>query len=312
MRQAEPALRAKALGRRYGKQWALQECSLGLPAGRVVALVGPNGAGKTTLLHLAVGLLEPTEGTIEVLGATPAEDSGLLSRVGFVAQDVPLYRSFTVSDMLALGAHLNTRWDQRLAEGRLAQAGVPLDKRIGALSGGQRAQVSLALAVAKRPELLLLDEPLASLDPLARREFLQALMETVAEEGATVVLSSHLIQDLERVCDFLVVLAGGRVQVADEIEDLRAAHRVLVGPRREETSVAGVEAVVHERRTDRQTSILARLDGPVIDPSWSVHEVDLEEIVLGYLSVAAGSPRPAGGSSRPTSGPRQTRTEVGA
>ena len=195
-------LQATGLGKRYGDEWALRDCSLELPAGRVAALVGPNGAGKTTLLHLAVGLLAPTSGRIEIFGSPPRRNRSVLERVGFVAQDTPLYPSFKVGEMLTLGRRLNRRWDGQWAEDRLRGLGIPLGKRVGALSGGQRAQVALALALAKRPELHLLDEPVASLDPLARREFLQALMDSVAETGLTVVLSSHLIADLERVCDF--------------------------------------------------------------------------------------------------------------
>jgi ABC-2 type transport system ATP-binding protein len=193
------ALEATGLGKRYRRTWALRDCTLELPRGRIAALVGPNGAGKTTLLHLAVGLLAPTEGAIRVLGEPPGGDPALLARVGFVAQDAPLYGDFTAAELLRLGARLNRRFDQALARDRLGRLGVPLDRRADRLSGGQRAQVALALALAKRPELLLLDEPVASLDPLARREFLQVLMGSVAEQDLTVLLSSHLLADLERV-----------------------------------------------------------------------------------------------------------------
>jgi ABC-2 type transport system ATP-binding protein len=205
--QATPAvLEATGLGKRYRRTWALRDCTLALPRGRIAALVGPNGAGKTTLLHLAVGLLAPTAGSIRVLGRAPGKDPDLLARVGFVAQDAPLYGDFTGADLLRLGVGLNRRFDLDLARDRLGRLGVPLDRRVDRLSGGQRAQVALAMALAKRPEVLLLDEPVASLDPLARREFLQALMGSVAEQGLTVVLSSHLLADLERVCDYLIVL----------------------------------------------------------------------------------------------------------
>src|SRR5262245_41772091 len=186
------AVVATGLGKRYRGRWGLRDCTLEIPKGRVVALVGPNGAGKTTLLHLATGILRPSAGSVSVLGSTPGADATLLSRVGFVAQDVPLYRNLSVADTLEFGRRLNSRWDQSLAVERLERLGIPLRDRVGELSGGQRAQVALALALGKRPELLLLDEPLASLDPLARREFLQVLMEGVAEHGLTVVLSSHL------------------------------------------------------------------------------------------------------------------------
>src|SRR5207248_7052540 len=245
-------LEAAGLGKRYGDQWALRDCSLELPAGRVAALVGPNGAGKTTLLHLAVGLLAPTSGRIELFGAPPRRDRAVLERVGFVAQDTPLYHGFKDEEMLTLGRRLNRRWDAGWADERLHGLGIPLGKQVGALSGGQRAQVALALALAKRPELLLLDEPVASLDPLARREFLQALMDAVAETGVTVVLSSHLIADLERVCDFLVLLRQAEVRLADDIETILARHRLLIGPRRPGTG-SGIARIVRESHTDKQS-----------------------------------------------------------
>jgi ABC-2 type transport system ATP-binding protein len=275
------ALEASSLGKRYGKTWALEDCTFELPAGRVCALVGPNGAGKTTLLHCAVGLLAPTDGVIRVLGAAPEQDTERLAKVGFVAQDSPLYATFTVADMLELGARCNPRWDGQQARDRLARLAIPLERKAGTLSGGQRAQVALAIALAKRPDVLLLDEPLASLDPLARREFLQTLMEAVATDGTTVVLSSHLVIDLERVCDHLLILKEGRIRVGGDIETLLREHRVLIGPRR--THVAGVAEVIEERATDRQMIAVARLDGPIHDPAWEIREVTLEELVVAYL-----------------------------
>ena len=224
---------AKGLGKRYGRKWALTDCTLEIPAGHVVGLVGPNGAGKSTLLNLAVGLLAPTAGTIEVLGDEPASSPDELARVGFVAQDTPTYSGLSVADHLQLGAHLNPTWDQDVAENRIDQLGLDPNQKAGKLSGGQRAQLALTLAVAKRPELLILDEPVASLDPLARREFLQILMETVVDQGVSVVLSSHLVADLERVCDYLVVLVASRVQVAGPVDELLASHRRLIGARRD-------------------------------------------------------------------------------
>jgi ABC-2 type transport system ATP-binding protein len=287
------ALTATGLSKRYGHHWALLDCTLEIPQGRVAALVGPNGAGKTTLLHLATGLLRPTAGTVEVLGMTPGRDLDLLSEIGFMAQDVPLYRSFTVGEMLEFGRRTNTRWDADLALGRLRRAGIDIAQRTGTLSGGQRAQVALALAFGKRPRLLLLDEPLAALDPLARREFLQSLMEGVAEGGLTVVLSSHLITDLERICDYLIVLSASRTQVAGDIAELLGSHRALTGPRRDVTRVAGVAAIVQQSHTDRQTTLLVRTDGPILDPAWSVHEVGLEELVLAYLGQPNATALPA-------------------
>ena len=282
------ALETADLGKRYGSFWALRDCTLEIPAGSVTALVGPNGAGKTTLLHLAVGLTEPTAGEVRVLGASPRD---VLARVGFVAQEHPLYRSFTVAEMLELGRRLNPSWDGQAARTRVDALGLPLRKKIGALSGGQRSQVALTLALAKRPELLLLDEPVASLDPLARREFLQSLMEAVAETGLTVLLSSHIVADLERVCDHLVILAGGHTQLAGPIEEILATHRLLTGPRNEAAALARVHEVVRERHTERQTTLLVRANGHLYDAAWEPHELDLEEIVLGYLGSGASRER---------------------
>ena len=279
-----PAIRSTGLGRRYGRQWALRDCTLEVPAGRIAGLVGPNGAGKTTLLHLAVGLLEPSAGSIDVLGLSPRRSPReVLATVGFVAQDHPLYRGFTVAEMVGLGRHLNASWDDSLARTRLARLGIPLAKRCGDLSGGQRAQVALCLALAKRPQLLILDEPVASLDPLARREFLQELMTAVADTGCTVLLSSHVLADVERVCDYLVILSLGCVQVASGIEELVSGHRLLVGPRRHgDGRVAGAE-VVEATHGDRETTLLVRTRGRIVDPAWEQHDVGLEDVVLAYL-----------------------------
>jgi ABC-2 type transport system ATP-binding protein len=281
-------LATERLSKRYGSTFALRDCTLQLPPGRVAALVGPNGAGKTTLLHLAVGLLRPTEGTIRVLGGEPWESPReVLPRVGFVAQEHPLYRDFTVEETLAMGRALNPTWNGELALGRLRRLRIPLHRRVGRLSGGQRAQVALALALGKRPELMLLDEPLASLDPLARREFLSSLMEAVSETGMTVLLSSHDISDLERVCDHLVIVDSARVRLEGSIGKILHSHRRLVGPTRDHERIANVEAVVHASRTERQTSLLARVGGPILDPAWDVREVTLEDVVLGYLGASA-------------------------
>ena len=222
-------LQSRALGKRYRQRWALADCTLSIPAGHVVGLVGPNGAGKTTLLNLAVGMLAPTSGTIEVLGGRPASSRAQLARVGFVAQDAPTYAGLSVADHLKLGATMNPGWDAALARDRIEHLGLDPRQRAGKLSGGQRAQLALTLAVAKRPELLILDEPIASLDPLARREFLQSLADFIAEHQVTVVMSSHLVSDLERVCDYVIVLVASRVQVAGQVGDLLAAHHKLIG-----------------------------------------------------------------------------------
>jgi ABC-2 type transport system ATP-binding protein len=276
------------LGRRYGSTWALQDCSLSIEPGRVTALVGPNGAGKTTLLHLATGLLRPTAGAIRILGSSPVERRrAVLPRLAFVAQDHPLYRSFTVRETLAMGRALNPRWDDELPRRRLARLGIPLDRRVGRLSGGQQAQVALALALGKRPELLLLDEPLASLDPLARREFMGGLVESVAADGTSVLLSSHDLAGIERVCDHLVILASSRVRVAGDIADLLRVHKRLVGPRRDTRHIPGVERVIHASHTERQTTVLARVCGPMLDRAWQAGDLSLEDLVLAYLAPSS-------------------------
>jgi ABC-2 type transport system ATP-binding protein len=279
-------LETSHLSKRYGRTWALQDCTLALPAGRVAALVGPNGAGKTTLLHLCAGLLKPTAGSVRVFDRSPLQQPReTLPRVSLLAQDHPLYLSFSVADLLTFGRKLNPRWDDELARARVRKLRIPFDRPAGKLSGGQQAQVALVLALAKRPDLLLLDEPLASLDPLARREFLGTLMDAVAESGMTVLLSSHIIGDLERVCDYLIILSAARVQLVGDIEKVTRTHRRLVGPRQDESAVAGVHDVIEASRTERQTTLLVRVNGHLFASSWDVQEVSLEDIVLAYLSL---------------------------
>jgi ABC-2 type transport system ATP-binding protein len=275
---------ASGLGKQYRRTWALRDCTLAIPEGHVVGLVGPNGAGKTTLLRLATGMLTPTRGTITVLGQRPAAGPAQLARVGFVAQDTAVYARLTIADHLRLGAWLNPGWDDNLARQRIGQLGLNPKQRAGSLSGGERAQLALTLAMAKRPELLILDEPVASLDPLARREFLQGLMEAVADQRLSVVLSSHLVADLERVCDYLIVLTASRVRVAGEVSDLLASHHRLSGPRRDPGSLPAGQEVITESHTDKQSSLLVRTDGPVLDPSWTVKPVSMEDLVLAYMS----------------------------
>ena len=289
------ALDASGLGKRYRQRWALSDCTLQIPEGRVAGLVGPNGAGKTTLLHLAVGLLAPTTGTITVLGGEPASGPGQLAKVGFLAQDTPVYAGLTVADHLRLGAHLNPGWDAAYAEGRIGRTGLDPAQKAGKLSGGQRAQLALTLAIAKRPRLLILDEPVASLDPLARREFLQDLMEAVADQELSVVLSSHLVADLERVCDYLVVLAASRVQIAGDVDALIARHHRLIGPRRDPATLPGDQQVIQGTHTDRQSTLIVHSRQPVLDPAWTVEQLSLEDLVLAYMSQAANGHR----SSRP-------------
>jgi ABC-2 type transport system ATP-binding protein len=290
-----PVLRTEGLTKRYGRHQALTDVTLTIPAGRVVGLVGPNGAGKSTLLNLASGMIAPTSGTIEVLGAQPAASAAQLARIGYVAQDTPVYSALSVADHLRLGARLNPSWDDRLAQQRIAQVGLDLAQKAGRLSGGQRAQLALTIAAAKRPELLIFDEPVASLDPLARRAFLQNLMEFVAELEVSVILSSHLLGDLERVCDHLIVLTASRVQLAGEVEDLLAAHYRLIGARGDLDALpAGIE-VIQAEHTGRQTTLIVHdTTGTVPDLVPDAERLDLESMVLAYLTraarVTAGAP----------------------
>lgn len=284
------AIVADGLGKRYGGKWALRDCTFAVPAGRVCGLVGANGAGKTTLLRLLAGLSRPTAGRAEVAGHEPGDRVEFLGEIGYLAQDVPLYRRWSVADHLRMGAHLNPRWDDAAGRDRLRALRIPLEQRVGTLSGGQRAQVALALALAKRPRVLMLDEPVAALDPLARRSFLGTLAEAVADGDLTVILSSHLVADLERVCDHLVVLADSRTVLAAELDDVLASHRLLTGPRRDTTAIEREHTVLRAERTHRQVSLWVRLTGPLHDPNWQVEELNLEEIMLAYLGLGSSEP----------------------
>ncbi len=286
---APPAIETHGLSKRYRKVTALSEATISVPEGRISALIGPNGAGKSTLLRLLAGLARPSGGELAVLGGRPRQDPAFLADVGFLAQEIPLYRRFTAADHIGMGAHLNHRWDGASVRRRLQSLNIPLDQAVGTLSGGQRAQVALALTLAKRPRLLLLDEPVAALDPLARRHFLAFLAEAVADGGLTVVLSSHLLADLERVCDHLILLATARVQLYGDIDTLLADHQVLVGPRQDTTAIERTHEIVQAVRTARQTTLLIRRNGPVIDPAWEAADVGLEELVLGYMGQGTGA-----------------------
>jgi ABC-2 type transport system ATP-binding protein len=294
-------LKAVGLGRRYGRRRALQDCTLTIPGGRVVGLVGPNGAGKTTLMHLAVGVLAPDEGTIVVLGGAPG-DRARLERIGFVGQDSPVYRRMSVAANLEMGAYLNPRWDNELAAERIERFRLDPGQRAGSLSGGQRAQLALTLAMAKRPELLVLDEPIASLDPLARREFLRSLMEFVAgEQNVGVIISSHLVTELERICDYVIVLVDSRVQVAGDLNDLMGSHHRLSGPRRDIRTLPADQEVIQSSQTDKQTKMIVRTTEPILDPVWTVTPVTLEDLVLAYMGRATEADR------APRAGPRLVR-----
>jgi ABC-2 type transport system ATP-binding protein len=283
--QSPTALEATGLAKRYRGTWALRDCTMSVPAGRVIALVGPNGAGKSTFLHLVAGLIAPTRGSVRVFGEPVGQRAEALARVAFLAQDKPLYDGFTVAEMLRFGRHLNPGWDDALARQRLAELNIPLNRKVGKLSGGQQAQVALTIAVAKRPDLLVMDEPLANLDPVARHDVMRSLMAAVAETQMTVVLSSHVVSDLTNACDWLVVLNRGQVQISGEVDELLAAHRMLSGPAELADGVAARMPVISDSRSGRQADLLART-GPgtlLHDPRWRASGVSLEELVLAYL-----------------------------
>ncbi|MEU4602210.1 ABC transporter ATP-binding protein [Kribbella sp. NPDC023972] len=284
---SHPVLKAENLTKRYGKRTALTDCSLNVPRGRVIGLVGPNGAGKSTLLQLACGLIAPTSGTLSVLGSSPAADADHLARVGFVAQDTPVYATLTVADHLRMGARLNPSWDAGLANRRITQVGLDPAQKAGRLSGGQRAQLALTIAAAKRPELLIFDEPAAALDPLARKGFMENLMTFVAELGASAVLSSHILADVERVCDYLIVLCSSRIQVAGDVDHLLATHHRVVTRGGLDRLPPGVE-VISVEHTNLHSSMVVRANGPLPQAPWTVEGLQLEELVLAYLTRAAG------------------------
>ena len=278
-----PILEAHALGMRYGRRRALTDCTLNVPPGYVVGLVGPNGAGKSTLLKLACGILNPTSGSISVLGNAPGSGPGQLARVGFLAQDAPVYTNLSVAEHLRLGARLNPRWDQDFAERRIARLGLDPAQKAGRLSGGQRAQLALTVAAGKRPELLILDEPVASLDPLARRAFLKQLMESAAESGTGVILSSHLISDLEQVCDYLIVLVASRVRLAGRVDQIMAGHHRIVCTRRDPGALPAGLQMISAEHTDRQSTFVVRSDAPLPDGDWTALPLTMEDVVLTYM-----------------------------
>ena len=296
------------LGKCYGKAWALRDCTLAVPEGSLSALVGPNGAGKSTLMNMTVGLTVPTAGTATVLGGQATGSPAALDDIAFMAQDAPVYKNLSVADMLHLTRNLNRRFDAAAARARLADLGIPLKKKTGKLSGGQQAQVALTVALARRPRLLILDEPLSALDPLARQDFLATVMTAMADDGVSVLLSSHALAELERVADYLIVLGGGQLRLAGEVDDLLAKHQVLTGPAADADRLAGQLSVVQAKRAGAQAHLLVRDGGPddrAVPPGWEAHPVGLEELVLTYLRPAGGGTSPAGAP-----GARTELTEV--
>lgn len=289
-------LEATGLGKRFGFKWALQDCTLKVPAGKVAALVGPNGAGKSTLLRLAAGLSRPNAGSLTVLGEVPGhENAGLLRRIGYLDQERPMYRGFRVDEMLRFGAGTNPTWDMASATSYLAQLGIALDERVSNLSGGQYAQVALTLCLAKQPELLILDEPAAALDPVAREDLLRLLMQQVAQSGTSVLLSTHALGDIATVCDYLIILSHARVVLADDLDFVIESHRILTAALPGGLVLPPGVAVIDTRKSGREVSYLARIQLPIIDDRWHVAEPTLEEIVLAYLREGTGRPNHAGG-----------------
>jgi ABC-2 type transport system ATP-binding protein len=292
------AIETSELGKRYRPNiWALHDCTMAIPTERIIALVGPNGAGKTTLLHLAVGLVKATTGSVTVLGGVPAGSLEALDRIAFVAQDAPLYGNLSVAEMLDVAGNMNRHFDWPRAKDRLADLGIALGHKVGKLSGGQRAQLALTIAFSRHPDLLVLDEPLSGLDPLARHDFLASLMIAVAEDNLSVVFSSHVISELERVADYLVVLSGGQVQVMGEISQLVAGHAIVSGPPSDADRIAARFAVVQRQQAGRQTQLLIRTGNSpgVVPDGWESAAVTLEELVLAYLREpsACALPGPA-------------------
>lgn len=279
------AIQTKDLGKRYGSFWALEHCNISVPEGSVSALAGPNGAGKSTLLKLLAGLSIASSGESEVLGKTPQQHETFLANVGYLAQEIPLYKSLNAHDHIIMGRHLNKRWDETFIRNRLKELRVPLKRPIGKLSGGQRAQVALALALAKKPKLLLLDEPVAALDPLARHDFLSFLTQTVAEDGLTVMMSSHLLSDLERISDHVIVLTSGKTQLCDDLKTVLETHALLIGPRQTAKGLGDGFTVINETHAARQSTLLVRTQGHLTLPEqWQRHKPNIEEIILAYMS----------------------------
>jgi ABC-2 type transport system ATP-binding protein len=290
-------IETRALGKSYGSMHALHDCTLAIPDGRVVALVGPNGAGKTTLLNLTVGLVLPSTGEVTVLGGCRAGSLAALDEIAFVAQDAPLYKNLSAADLLHETRNLNRRFDQAYAEHRLGELGIPLNRKAGKMSGGQQAQLALTLALARRPRLLLLDEPMATLDPIARHDFMATVMTAAAEDGVSVLLSSHVLMELERVADYLVLVSHGSVQVAGEVEDLLATHCMLTGPASESERYVRQWNVVHASSDASQVRLLIRYDGTAnpVPAGWEGRTVTLEELTMAYLREpgTAALPGPA-------------------
>ncbi|MYU33329.1 ATP-binding cassette domain-containing protein [Streptomyces sp. SID8358] len=285
----EAAIEARGLGKRYRRGWALRDVSFRLPAGRVCGLVGPNGAGKSTLMGLATHMIRPTTGALRVFGAAPGSTDAVL-RTSFLTQEKPLFRRFTVAETLRLGHEFNPRWDQEVAEGIVRAGQVPMNAKVGTLSGGQRTRVAFALAFGKRPDLLILDEPMADLDPLVRRELMTTLTAEAAQHGTTVLVSSHMLAELEYICDYLLVIANGGLRLAGEVDELRAAHALLDVPGAGPSPALPSHRVIESRRGEGRPGVLVRLDGPMGYGGPAAEPPTLEELLLGYLRAPDAPP----------------------
>lgn len=287
MSQTVNTIETQGLSKRYGSFWALKDCTIFVPQGSICALVGPNGAGKSTLLKLLAGLNTPSEGNIAINGKMPEQSEEFLAEVGYLAQEIPLYKNLSVEDHINLGKRLSSKWDEDAVRSKLQELEIPFNRAVGSLSGGQESQVGLALALAKKPRILLLDEPVAALDPLARHDFLTSLTEAVAEGNLTVIMSSHLLADLEQVCDHLIILGFGRTQVCDTIDDVLRTHRLIVGTRQAALKLPSGYTAIVETHTPKQSTLLVRNEKGIFGlPGWDVHNVRIEEVALGYLAQA--------------------------
>ncbi|MCX4902900.1 ABC transporter ATP-binding protein [Streptomyces sp. NBC_00878] len=297
----ESAIEAYGVGMKYRRGWALRDCSFRLPAGRICGLVGPNGAGKTTLMNIAVNLLQPTDGTLKVFGAAP-ESTEAIHRVAFLAQEKPMFRRFTVAETLRMGRELNPGWDQEAAENLVRAGNVPMKAKVGTLSGGQRTRVAFALAFGKRPDLLVLDEPMSDLDPLVRHELMNTLMAEATQNGTTVLLSSHMLSELENVCDFLLVMSSGGLRLAGGVDEILRAHVQVngvveggqgnnwsQGPAQGAPAELAGHTVVEYCTNGREATALVRPNGPVVGP-WQTVTPNLEDLLLSYLRCPDAPP----------------------
>lgn len=284
-----PVLETHGLAKRFARRWGLRDCTLSIPPGRVAALVGPNGAGKSTLLRMAAGLWRPTQGTIEVLGERASGENPLLvGRVGYLDQVRPVYRGLRVDELFRFGQATNPAWDMGAARAYVDQLDISPRDRVDRLSGGQQAQVALAMCLAKRPELLILDEPAAALDPVAREDLLRLLMREVAERGTSVVLSTHALGDVASICDYLVILSRSRVVLADDLDFVIQSHRLLNAPTTSTPLLPDGVTVLSTRTSSRDVTHLARTTLPLVDDGWRVDEPTLDEIIVAYLRHETG------------------------